>query len=397
MTDYDEVAGWGAMIKEVVSEGRMPPWSASPQFGHFANDPRLSDEEKQLVNAWVDNGCPRGNPADLPPPKKWVDGWVIGEPHQVLRMDKAFKVPAEGVIPYQMFVVDPGWTEDKWIQKAEVLPSNRGVVHHIIAAIAAPGSRTFTGEGGGESPRSGADRATRIRAARAARETARGAAALGDDFGGSKLTSYVPGRPPTTYEPGVAMFAPKGSKLLFQIHYTPNGQETEDQSYIGLIFADAKTVKKRAHVLGVTGFDLEIPPYDDHYKVTAEMLIHSDQLLLSMSPHMHLRGKSFRYEALFPDGTSEILVDVPKYDFNWQLTYELAKPRLLPAGSKLQCTAYFDNSENNVANPDPSKTITWGPQTWDEMMIGYYAVVTVEDNAHRAGKSTADESKVETR
>jgi peroxiredoxin/mono/diheme cytochrome c family protein len=159
LTDYDEVASWGAMIKEVVSEGRMPPWSASPQFGHFANDARLSDAEKKLIHAWVDNGCPQGNPADLPAPKKWVDGWVIGEPHQVLRMEKAYKVPAEGVIPYQMFVVDPGWTEDKWIQKAEVLPSNRGVVHHIIAAIAAPGSRAFTGEGGGESPRSGADRA----------------------------------------------------------------------------------------------------------------------------------------------------------------------------------------------------------------------------------------------
>ena len=395
LTDYDEVAGWGAMIKEVVSDGRMPPWSASPQFGHFANDARLSDAEKKLIHAWVDNGCPQGNPADLPAPKKWVDGWMIGEPQQVLRMEKAHKVPAEGVIPYQMFVVDPGWTEDKWIQKAEVLPSNRGVVHHIIAAISAPGSRVFSGEGGGESPRSGADRGARIRAARGSRGA--GGAALGDDFGGSKLTSYVPGRPPTTYEPGVAMFAPKGSKILFQIHYTPNGQETEDQSYIGLVFADAKTVKKRAHVLGVTGFDFEIPPYDEHYKVTAETLIHSDQLLLSMSPHMHLRGKSFRYEALFPDGTSEVLVDVPKYDFNWQLTYELAKPRLLPAGSKLQCTAYFDNSESNIANPDPSKAITWGPQTWDEMMIGYYAVVTVEDDAHRAGKSTADGNKTPTK
>jgi peroxiredoxin len=390
LIDYDEVAGWGAMIKEVVAEGRMPPWSANPEFGHFANDARLSDAEKQLIHDWVDGGCPQGDPKDLPAPKKWVDGWVIGEPQQVLRMDKAYKVPAEGVVAYQMFEIDPGWTEDKWIQKAEVLPGNRGVVHHIIAAIAPPGSRGFGGEGGGESSGSAAERRARIRAARASRGADGGAAAMGDDFGGSKLTSYVPGRPPTSYEPGVAMFAPKGSKLLFQIHYTPNGQEAEDQSYIGLIFAEPESVKKRAHVLGVTGFDFEIPPYDDHYKVTAETLIHSDQLLLSMSPHMHLRGKSFRYEALFADGTSEVLVDVPKYDFNWQLTYELAKPRLLPAGTKLQCTAYFDNSESNLANPDPSKTITWGPQTWDEMMIGYYAVVTAEDDAHRAGKPKAD-------
>ncbi len=383
LTDYDEIAGWGAMIKEVVSEGRMPPWSANPQFGHFANDARLSDAEKQLIDAWVDNGCPQGDPADLPAPRKWVDGWTIGEPHQVLRMEEAFNVPAEGVIPYQMFVVDPGWTEDKWIQKAEVLPSNRGVVHHIIAAISAPGKRLPLGEGGVDSQRAGVDRLARLKAARTrSRESA---AALGDDFGGSKLTSYVPGRPPTTYQPGVAMFAPAGSKILFQIHYTPNGREAKDQSYIGMIFADPKTVKKRAHVLGVTGFNLEIPPFTDNYKVIAETIIHSDQLLLSMSPHMHLRGKSFRYEAVLPDGTSEILVDIPKYDFNWQLTYELAQPKLLPAGSKLQCTACYDNSENNIANPDPTKTITWGPQTWDEMMIGYYAVVTVEDDAHRAG------------
>jgi hypothetical protein len=170
---------------------------------------------------------------------------------------------------------------------------------------------------------------------------------------------------------------------MLQIHYTPNGREADDQSYIGVIFADPKTVKKRAHVLGCTGHDIAIPPYTDNYQVNAEMPIHKDQLLLSMSPHMHLRGKSFRYEAIFPDGTREILVDVPRYDFNWQLTYELAEPKLLPAGSKLQCTAYFDNSENNIANPDPSITVTWGPQTWDEMMIGYYATVTVEDDAHK--------------
>jgi hypothetical protein len=179
------------------------------------------------------------------------------------------------------------------------------------------------------------------------------------------------------------MLAPAGSKLMLQIHYTPNGRETLDRSYMGVIFADPATVKKRAHVLGCTGYEFAIPPHDPHFLVKAEMPIHKDQLLLSMSPHMHLRGKSFRYEAVFPDGTSEILVDVPKYDFNWQLTYELAEPKLLPAGSKLLCTAYYDNSADNIANPDPATTVTWGPQTWDEMMIGYYATVTVEEDAHK--------------
>jgi peroxiredoxin/mono/diheme cytochrome c family protein len=385
LIDYEEVKGWGEMIKEVVSEGRMPPWLASPKFGHFSNDPRLSDEDKKLIFAWVDNGCPQGNPADLAPPRKWVDGWKIGQPDQVVSMKEVYKVPAEGVIPYKMFYLDPGWKEDKWIQAAEVLPSDRGVVHHIIAAIIPPGGREGDGDGEATSgSTAGADAAngTPDQALRRRRLRAR---PMGDEFGGSKLTSYVPGRPPTVHAPGIAMFAPAGSKLMLQIHYTPNGRETEDRSYIGMIFADPASVKKRAHVLGCTGYEFAIPPHDGNYLVKAEMPIHKDQLLLSMSPHMHLRGKSFRYEAVLPDGRSEILVDVPKYDFNWQLTYELAQPKLLPAGSKLLCTAYFDNSSDNIANPDPSITVTWGPQTWDEMMIGYYATVTVEDDALKSG------------
>jgi peroxiredoxin/mono/diheme cytochrome c family protein len=382
LLDYEEVKGWGEMIKEVVAEGRMPPWLASPKFGRFSNDPRLSDEEKKRIFAWVDNGCPQGDAADLPTPRKWVDGWTIGQPDQVVRMKEVYKVPAEGVIPYKMFYLDPGWKEDKWIQAAEVLPADRGVVHHIIAAIIPPGG---PGEGEGESAsrsNAGGDSATSTPDQTRRRRRLR-SMPMGDEFGGSKLTSYVPGRPPTVYPPGIAMLAPAGSKLMLQIHYTPNGRETEDRSYIGVIFADPASVKKRAHVLGCTGYDFAIPPHDPNYLVKAEMPIHKDQLLLSMSPHMHLRGKSFRYEAVFPDGTSEILVDVPRYDFNWQLTYELAEPKLLPAGSKLLCTAYFDNSADNIANPDPTITVTWGPQTWDEMMIGYYATVTVEDDAHK--------------
>jgi peroxiredoxin len=386
LIDYEEVKGWGEMIKEVLSEGRMPPWLASPKFGHFSNDPRLSEPDKKLIFAWVDNGCPEGDPADLPAPRQWVDGWTIGEPDQVVRMTETYKVPAEGVIPYKMFYLDPGWKEDKWIQAAEVLPADRGVVHHIIAAILPPGG----GEGEGEasaSNRAGAGSASPTPEQTLRRRRLR-ATPMGDEFGGSKLTSYVPGRPPTSYPPGIAMFAPAGSKLMLQIHYTPNGRETEDRSYIGMIFADPASVKKRAHVLGCTGYEFAIPPHDANYLVKAEMPIHKDQLLLSMSPHMHLRGKSFRYEAVLPDGKSEILVDVPKYDFNWQLTYELAEPKLLPAGSKLLCTAYYDNSADNIANPDPSITVTWGPQTWDEMMIGYYATVTVEDDATKSGAAS---------
>jgi AhpC/TSA family protein len=381
LTEYEEVAGWGAMIKEVVSEGRMPPWSANPEFGHFANDARLSDAEKQLIYAWVDNGCPQGDPADLPAPRKWTDGWQIAQPQQIVRMEKPFTVPAEGVVDYQHFVADPGWTEDKWIQAAEVRPGNRAVVHHIIANAIPPGASRQTRQAidaeGPETPQPKSTRAGRA-------GEGRGGADDGE-LRGIKLTAYVPGRLANTNKPGIAMFVPAGSKIAFQMHYTPNGVQQDDQSYIGFVFADPKTVKKRVHGGRAGNSALVIPPHADNHEVTAEVTLRNDQLMLWMSPHMHLRGKSFRYEAHYPDGTSEILLDVPKYDFNWQITYELAEPKPLPAGTKLLCTAHFDNSENNPANPDPNDTVKFGPQTWHEMMIGWYATLAAEDDGYAAG------------
>ncbi len=384
LTDYEEVAGWGAMIKEVVSESRMPPWSANPQVGHFANDPRLSDAEKQLIYAWVDNGCPQGDPADLPAPRQWTDGWQIAQPHQIVRMAKPFTVPAEGVVDYQYFVVDPGWTEDKWIQAAEVRPGNRAVVHHIIANAIPPGaSRLGRPAVDAETPEP-AQPAQPKAASPGRSAVARGGTDDGE-LRGIKLTAYVPGRLAHTNKPGIAMFVPAGSKISFQMHYTPNGVRQDDQSYIGFVFADPKTVKKRVHGgrAGNSGF--VIPPQADNHEVTAEVTLRYDQLMLWMSPHMHLRGKSFRYEARYPDGTSEILLDVPKFDFNWQITYELAEPKPLPAGTKLMCTAHFDNSDGNPANPDPSDTVRFGPQTWHEMMIGWYATLSAEDDGYVAG------------
>ena len=201
---------------------------------------------------------------------------------------------------------------------------------------------------------------------------------------GAGLTAYVPGSLPTIHPRGVATFVPKGSKIVFQIHYTPNGTAQDDQSSIGVVFADPSSVKKRIHGGLAINRRFAIPPGDDNYEVTAETRIRKDQLLLSMSPHMHLRGKSFRFEAHYPNGAHEVLLDVPRYDFNWQLRYELAEPKKLPAGTRIACTAHFDNSKENLANPDPAKTVEWGPQTWEEMMIGFYTTVSVDDDAHLA-------------
>ncbi|HEY4312057.1 MAG TPA: redoxin domain-containing protein [Pirellulales bacterium] len=404
LTDYDEVVGWADMIREVVSENRMPPWPANPEFGHFANDARLTDEEKQLLFAWVDNGCPHGDPKDLPAPREWTDGWQIPQPDQVVRMGTSFDVPAEGVIPYQYFVVDPNWTEDKWIRAAEARAGNRSVVHHIIVFVIPGGASSMLNTLVDKDGHVNTEMIERLRTARESGARANGsrsetagsrregrgglgAGLAGLEGRGGGLTAYVPGHVPSVYPAGVATFVPKGSKLIFQMHYTANGKAQQDQSYVGVVFADPATVSQRVHGGAVGNRDLTIPPNLNDYVVTGERKLPSEQWLYTMSPHMHVRGKSFRYVAHYPDGTSEVLLDVPHYDFNWQLQYNLAKPKLLPAGTKLVCTAHYDNSNDNLANPNPNDTVHWGPQTWDEMMLGFYSTVSAADDAHSESPS----------
>ncbi len=335
---YDDVAAWADTIREVVTEGRMPPWFADPRFGHWSNDARLSDKDREQLFAWVDNGCPEGDPKDLPEPRQFVDGWRIGEPDQVVYMaDDAFTVPAEGTVDYQYFSVDPGWTEDKWIQCTESRPGNRSVVHHIIVFIQPPGGGDFAARGG--------------------------------------IGGYAPGMTPNINPPGTATLVPAGSKLVFQMHYTTNGVEQTDRSYVGIRFADRQNVKQqvRGGVIGNATF--RIPPNDPNYEIQAKHMFFKDTLLLNLTPHMHVRGKDFKYVAEYPDGTSEVLLDVPNYDFNWQLRYAFEEPKLMPKGSRIVCTAHFDNSVDNLANPDPNEAVTYGDQTWEEMMFGFYTSV----------------------
>jgi peroxiredoxin len=352
LTSYDEVLGWGEMIREVVEQERMPPWFANPAYGHFANDARLTPDEKQAISSWVKNGCPQGDPSDLPPPRTFVEGWRIGQPDQVIYMsDQPYRVPAEGVVSYQFFTVDPGWKEDKWIRVTECRPGDRSVVHHIIVFIDRQGAISeFAGRGG--------------------------------------LGGYAPGSLPYTAPEGTAIFVPAGSKLTFQMHYTPNGTARDDRSCIGVVFADPKAVKRRLRG-GVTGtLAFTIPPGADNYEVRAKKKFLRDTLILNLTPHMHLRGKSFRYELEYADGTREVLLDVPRWDFNWQLRYELAEPKLAPKGSRLHCIAHYDNSAENQANPDPTTAVRFGDQTWEEMMFGFYAAVDPnEDLSVAAGPS----------
>ncbi|QDV43168.1 Thiol-disulfide oxidoreductase ResA [Stieleria neptunia] len=343
LTRYDDVLGWEDTILEVIADNRMPPWSANPAHGTFANDPRLSQRERELIETWVDNGMPEGDPRDLPTPPEFIAGWQMGRPDEVIKMrDHAFRVPAEGIIDYQRFVVDPGWDEDKYIVAAEARPDQRSVVHHILVYVIPAGER---------------------------REDLR-----------QVVAGYAPGSPPMVLTEGVALQVKAGSKLLFEMHYTPNGTEQDDLSYVGVRFTNNENVRKLLRGRLAINTEFVIPAGESHHVVSATYDAHTEENLISMSPHMHLRGKSFRYVAHFPDKTSKVLLDVPNYDFNWQLKYVLAEPLRIPRNTRIECTAVFDNSESNLTNPDPTKPVRWGDQSSEEMMIGFMDTVPVNDD-----------------
>ncbi len=348
LSSYDEVAGWSAMILEVVEQGRMPPWFADPRFGHFSNDRRLTDPERQELAAWVENGCPRGDDRNLPPPARFSEGWQMGEPDQIVYMrDEPYEVPAEGVVDYQYFTVDPGWETEKWIVATEARPGNRAVVHHNVVWVqAGPATASEPTEA---------------------------------------IAWYGPGFSPFYCSPGTAMYVPARAKLRFSMHYTANGVAQSDRSMVGIRFADPATVQKLVRIPYMTDRRLKIPPGDPNYEVNNERSVWHNSLIYGLLPHMHLRGKSFLCEAEYADGQREVLLDVPRYDPNWQLRYVFAEPKLLPAGSKLHFRAHYDNSADNPANPDPTKTVTVGQQTWDEMFECQYMSVDADfDVACRA-------------
>ncbi len=359
LTDYESTRDWGEMIGEVVKEKRMPPWNANPKFGHFANARVLTDQEIKLITRWVDAGAPRGTESTTGTKVEFATDWQLPrQPDLELQINaKPFVVPASGDIKYQYFRVDPQLTEDRWVAAAELVPGNYQVVHHILAFIRPKGSND------------------RLNAER------------------GFFTGYVPGLRVEPWPKGYAKKLPANSEFIFQVHYTSNGSVQKDQSRLGLIFCDESEVQHEVITESAVQTNFRIPPHEAAFPVNAKTTPRHDGpvTLLAMAPHMHLRGKSFRYELQTPDGRRDILLDVPKYDFNWQHTYSLAAPLDIPKGSQIICSATFDNSKGNPHNPDPSKTVTWGDQTYEEMMIGYYHISVPMDASrkrdHAAGKA----------
>jgi peroxiredoxin len=339
MTNYAEVSGWADAIAEVVRQRRMPPWLASPKYGHFSNDRSMPDEEKEVLYQWATAGAPEGDVKDLPAAPTFVEGWSLPKaPDKIYKMAPvAYHVPATGVVDYQYFRVDPGFTKDTWISAIEARPSNRAVVHHIIVFAGPKGSK--------------------------------------DEARRQFLVGYAPGAMPLILPQGMAKLIPAGSEFVFQLHYTPNGKPGDDISECGIVFADPKEVTHLVRTVEAINTGFEIPAGADNYEVQADSFaLPMDVQLLQLFPHMHFRGKSFTYEAVYPDGRKEMLLDVPRYDFGWQLTYELSSMLSMPKGTKMHCVAHFDNSDNNLNNPDPKSAVRWGDQTWEEMMIGFYDI-----------------------
>lgn len=365
LLSYADARPWAKAIRADLLTKKMPPWFADPQVGHFANDRSLTAEEVSKVVAWVDGGAKEGSLKDAPKALAFTDGWNIPKPDVVLSMNEPFRLPAKGDVPYQYVVLPTKFTEDKWVQMAEARPSDRTVVHHVVIFIRDPESKWLR------------DAKTNVPFV-----------PTGGDFqnisgGGSDiLMIYTPGKVPEIWRPGLGKMIKAGSDLVLQIHYTTNGKDTEDHTQVGLVFAKEKPTE-RALTIGGYNLGFKIPPQDPDYKVVAKNSFPNGATILNFFPHMHLRGKSFEYTLVYPDGHSELLMRVPKYDFFWQLDYQLAKPLTIPPGSQIVCTASFDNSPNNPKNPDPTATVRFGEQSWEEMMIGFYDVQIPADMSLR--------------
>ncbi|MGE0132217.1 MAG: cytochrome c [Blastocatellales bacterium] len=375
-TNYKEIRPWAKAIREKVVSRVMPPWFADPNHGEFSNDSRLSQKEIDTISAWVEGGAKEGDSKDLPPNPKYTEGWQIGKPDVVLPMTVEYSVPAEGVIPYKYFAAPTNFTEDKYVQFAEIRQGNRRVVHHIIVTVLYPEH--------GKLPAPGEVNPSEIASAR------RSSGDRPADSDG-RLVGWAPGEAPLELRPGQAKLVKKGSTLIFQVHYVTTGEPGTDRSSIGLIFSKTP-VEKRVITAGASQSNFAIPPGDPNHEVKSEFVFKEDSHIDSLHPHMHVRGKDFKYTLIYPDGTSKVLLSVPKWDFNWQLTYVLKEEVAAPKGSKLVCVAHYDNSLNNKFNPDPTKEVRWGSQTWEEMMIGYLDYTLDKQDLRKAQPQAASSS-----
>lgn len=356
---YKDAKPWAKLMKRMVEQRQMPPWFEDGQTEQFENNRSLRQADIDKIVAWVNAGAPEGDPKDLPTPRTFVRGWSIPKPDLVFQLPQPFPVPDSGILEYQYVILPTGFATDRWVQFVEAAPTDRTVVHHIVAYVRRPGSNYFKDEPKGvffEAPPSKKD-----------------TKAAPDDVPSDWLVGYAPGQPPDIFKDGLAKLVPAGSDIVLEVHYMSEGKATTDQSSVGLVFAK-QPPKERVMTLQALNETFAIPPGDPDFRVDASFTVNHDVTLLGMHPHMHTRGKDMQYRLVFPNGETRTVLNVPHYNWHWQLWYNLADPIALPKGTRIECTAHFDNSATNPENPDPTKTVIWGQQSFDEMMVCFFNV-----------------------
>ncbi len=379
---YKDARPWAKSIATQVGKNTMPPWHADPAHGQFLNDRRLSEKDKDTILKWVNDGALEGNPADTPPQPTYATEWQIGTPDAVFSMAEDYPIPAEGTIAYQYFEVPTNFTEDKWIQSMEVKAGNPAVLHHVIVYARAPMPATPPAPRPAAAP--GAPRPTPVfifqegtnipEGQTGGRAPAGGAKPLGPNDRpapsrmGPTVGGFAPGQFVRTYQDGTAMRLPAGATLILQSHYTATGKATTDRTRIAVKFA-SKRPETEVRFGSLINGGLHIPAGAADQRVDAEMTIGQNITMWSMLPHTHVRGIRWNYEVTYPDGRTETILSVPKYDFNWQTDYVFKQPLKFPKGTKVHATAWYDNSPRNKSNPDPTQDVWWGDQTWEEMMF----------------------------
>jgi hypothetical protein len=351
---YEDARPWARAVKTKVARREMPPWGADPEVGRFRNDPSLTQQQIDTIVAWVDGGAPEGNKADLPPMPPLVEGWSIGKPDLVFKMAQPFTVPADGVVPYTYITIPTNLDRDIWIKAVELKPTDRRVVHHIISDLV-----ESNGQPNDPTPKLARDPNRR-------------------EVAGGLGAGLVPGRLYEAFDNGVIRRIPAGAEIVLQMHYTTIGVPVVDQTEIGIVLAEPPQPGQARRIAAggqMPNTSFTIPAGHPNYEVSAQQVIQRDTYLDSLYPHMHLRGKDVKYTLTTPDGREELLLSVPKYDFNWQHRYQLAEPKFMPKGSILKIIAHFDNSAGNRYNPDPAQDVRWGDQSWEEMLIGYFGTI----------------------
>lgn len=386
LLSYKEARPWARSIKEKVLNRQMPPWGADTRYGKFDNDHSLSQSQIDMIAAWVDEDAKEGNPKDLPPAPKVVGDWKIGKPDIILTMPQEYTLSATGSDEYIDIEIPTNFTEDRWVQAVEIHPGNNRIVHHVIAFVQTPDMAASVKRA--RTPEAMAktiyyEDGTLVRVRQDAPvyndgcNAPNGGIARGSGLEvGLPLGFFTPGKDPDVFPQGIAKSIPAGSKIILQMHYSrTTGKVEKDRTSVGFLYA--KAPPERAMMsMGAMNNYFKIPPGADSHEVTACFTFGRDAEIYTMLPHMHVRGKDMKYEAIYPDGRRETLLSVPRYDFNWQTMYRLEKPVPMPKGTKLLVTAHFDNSERNKYNPDPTKFVRFGDPTYDEMMIGYFDYVT---------------------